>query len=1167
MSSNPDVLALLEEILDSGRSPEEVCRSCPELLPEVRQRWRAFRRVDGALAAFFPDPATPPSTNVITAGSHPADVPQVPGYRVEALLGRGGMGVVYRAWHLRLNRAVALKMLLAGPCALPEELERFRREAEAVAGLRHPNIVQVYDVGDVDGRPYFTMELIEGGDLAEKIQGVPQPARPAAALVATLADAIHVAHQSGIVHRDLKPGNILLTADGTPKVTDFGLAWRLEGDGGLTLSGVPVGTPSYMAPCQARCDKRAIGPATDVYALGAILYELLTGRPPFCAETGMATLQQVVADEPVPPARLNPRVPRDLETICLKCLHKPPQRRYASAAALADDLRRFEKGKPITARPVGAAERAWKWVRRRPALAGMLVAVALLVCVGGVSGWQYYRQQVIAQERQAQIDEKVRGLLERARGLLDEGWPAADLNKVTQASALASRADDLARSDGASAALQQEAEAFRDHAAAQLQRLEQDRALLGALQDVLGMHEPVGYFDKTARGSLVLAAPNVDDEYARAFRRWGLDVDGTAEDVAAARLGAEPDAVVQEVIPALDGWMLLRLRDRPGADWGRLSRLAERLDGSGRRRQLRALVVSGAPRAAGVAGLVGLGSPWPALWELGPGSSWRSLLELRKEIDHRTEPIPTLVLFAYACADVGDLASAEEVLRQAAAARPQEVLLLAALANVQKRQGLSKSTEALGYYRAAYSRSRHQGLALGWALLQAGKPVEAEELLRELVRQPPYDRDARVPFYLGNALLGQKRYSEAEAAYGESLRLRPDWAAAFTNLGVALGLQAKYGPAEVACRKSIALEPDGPVAYMNLSFELDKQGKYEEAEAAARKAIALRPNSATAWSCLGTALYGQRKAGEAETAFRKAIAVEPGESRAHYNLGTALAAQRRHREAEAAFREAIALKFEDGEIHNNLGVSLMDQKNHGAAEAAFRKAITLKPDYGLAYRNLGYVLLRQARFDEAAAALRKVGDLLPASSPVRQHARQLEQQCGQYVALDARLPAILRGTEKPAGAVEQLHFAELCLRKKHHAAAASFYLAAFASKPELALDVPGPRYDAATAAALASCGQGKDAAQLDDKERARWRRQALAWLHQDLASWDRVLHQANARARVRIQQTMQYWQVDDDLAGLREPDALAKLPPDERQECLALWKEVAAVIGSAQSTK
>jgi serine/threonine protein kinase len=361
MTDEARVEALLEELLDSGGTPEEVCRERPDLFPQVRAGWQRLRALEAEVGEWFPD------TTHNSAGQRdrPADLPRIRGYEVQQVLGCGGMGVVYKAWHQRLNRAVALKMLLTGTHARPHELERFLREAEAVAGLRHANVVQVYEVGDLDGRPYFTMEFIEGGTLAQKVAGTPYPAGAAALLVATLAEAIHSAHQNGIVHRDLTPANVLLTRDGTPKITDFGLARRAYDKAGPTQSGIPIGTPSYMAPEQARGQRNAIDPGVDVYALGAILYELLTGRPPFRAETAAATLQQVLTDDPVPPARLNPRVPRDLETICLKCLHKEPERRYASAVELAEDLRRFAGGLPIRARPVGRLERIIKWARLR----------------------------------------------------------------------------------------------------------------------------------------------------------------------------------------------------------------------------------------------------------------------------------------------------------------------------------------------------------------------------------------------------------------------------------------------------------------------------------------------------------------------------------------------------------------------------------------------------------------------------------------------------------------------------------------------------------------------------------------------------------------------------------------------------------------------------------
>ena len=319
----------------------------------------------------------------------------VPGYEILGELGRGGMGVVYKARQAKLGRLVALKMILSGGHAGAADLARFRTEAEAIARLQHPNIVQIHEVGDHAGLPYFSLEFCAGGSLEKKLAGTPLPPKDAAALVETLARAMQAAHEKGVIHRDLKPANVLLAEDGTPKVTDFGLAKKLDpaspvrehGDN-LTASGAVMGTPSYMAPEQAgmaspgrKPGESAVGPGADVYALGAILYECLTGRPPFRGPTAMDTIMQVVTDEPVAVRQLQPQVPADVETICLKCLRKEAGRRYASAAGLAEDLRRFREGRPIAARPVRPPERLWRWCRRNPVVAA-LVATSAAAALG-----------------------------------------------------------------------------------------------------------------------------------------------------------------------------------------------------------------------------------------------------------------------------------------------------------------------------------------------------------------------------------------------------------------------------------------------------------------------------------------------------------------------------------------------------------------------------------------------------------------------------------------------------------------------------------------------------------------------------------------------------------------------------------------------------------------
>ena len=316
--------------------------------------------------------------------------PRIDGYEVIGLLGSGAMGRVYKARHTKLKRLVALKVILAGDYAGPEEVARFREEAEAIARLKHPNIIQIHEVSEQNGHPFLALEFVEGGSLASQLRGIPLPVRQATQLVATLARAIHTAHQQGVIHRDLKPANILLappaflTSDGrgmdgwVPKITDFGLAKKLDDSPDLTLSGAIMGTPQYMAPEQAWGRSRDIGPSVDIYALGAMLYELLTGRAPFQG-TKMEVLDQVRQQPPPPLRRLEPDIPSSLETICLKCLEKEPARRYSSASALASDLRRFLEDKPILARPVAWPLRIALWSRRnKRALAGAAFLTAAL---------------------------------------------------------------------------------------------------------------------------------------------------------------------------------------------------------------------------------------------------------------------------------------------------------------------------------------------------------------------------------------------------------------------------------------------------------------------------------------------------------------------------------------------------------------------------------------------------------------------------------------------------------------------------------------------------------------------------------------------------------------------------------------------------------------------
>jgi len=430
------IFADYQKSVDAGNSPveEQVIARHPEFADELREFFAS--KQTGAEIAASESPTIAPTQNMAPASESPTLPPAPPASEADTIppssdessagsptttavgdsvryfgdyelleeIARGGMGVVYKARQVNLNRIVALKMILAGQLASEDDVKRFYTEAEAAANLEHPGIVPIFEVGQHDGQHYFSMGFVEGHDLKQRVSDGPLDPEEAAELVQSIAEALAYAHDKGIIHRDLKPQNILLGQDGKPRVTDFGLAKQIESDSNLTGTGQVMGTPSYMPPEQAAGKTDEIGPLADVYSLGAILYELITGRPPFQSASALDTLMQVIEKDPVAPRILNPEVPRDLETICLKCLQKDRQHRYASADELVDELQRFLNGEPIQARPVSNIERARKWCRRKPVVATLIGAVALSLIIGTTVSTYF---AIVANERArvARIEE------------------------------------------------------------------------------------------------------------------------------------------------------------------------------------------------------------------------------------------------------------------------------------------------------------------------------------------------------------------------------------------------------------------------------------------------------------------------------------------------------------------------------------------------------------------------------------------------------------------------------------------------------------------------------------------------------------------------------------------------------------------------------------------
>jgi serine/threonine protein kinase/Tfp pilus assembly protein PilF len=917
-------------------------------------------------------------------------VEAIAGYEIRQELGRGGMGVVYQAWQRDLKRPVALKMILAGDHASARTRARFRTEAEAVARLQHPNIVQIYEIGEHEGRSFIALEFVEGGSLDRHLGGTPQAAVPAAHLVEALARAMHYAHEQGIILRDLKPQNILLAPNANPqksnpkseirnpkqipitkeeypkregaalaqidrrdlgdsgfgivstcdirisdltfgisnffpKITDFGLAKLVDADSGVTPSEAFVGTPNYMAPEQAEGKGRMTHPTVDVYALGAILYELVTGRPPFKGTTVAQTLEQVRTQEPVPPSRLQPRLPRDLETICLKCLEKDPGRRYASALELAEDLRRFQAQEPIRARPVSWGERGIKFARRRPAVAGLIaVSLTALICGLGLVAWHYEDLQV----------------------------------QVRQAKTRATKAERLVQQERQKTMAAQLAKAKAHHQAQdRFCRFvkERDEALFYGIYKTLFPDQSVPPSRQAARKALDLAGAWKKGDRALANSRY-LE-NGQAQEI-------------QETCYEL---FLILAESVAGSAAGQTGEQQKK-----RAQQALRLL----DRAAQF------------------GSPTRAFYRRRARYLGR----------------IGDERGKNREEKQAEQLQPDSAMDFFLLGDEQFRHG--NAPQALRNFEETLRRRPDHFWGqyyLSLCYLAMHRPAEAKVGLPAcLSRRPDF-----LWTYLLRGFANQrlKDWKAAEADFHKASLLGPNEHARYILL-VSRGLvyydQNRFPAAEAELRRAIALRPNRPAAYLNLSWVYRKQHKWTQALEQLEHAERLQPPVeilANIHLERGRIYYGNKNYAAALKAWAGALKASPGFAPAHYWRGRALLGRQRFKEAARAFdaylqhggqpngdvyrgrghartkagdllgsledyTQALYL-HPDAEIYAHRGWAYFFLDAWRLALADFEKALRLDPDYGDAYTGRGLARVMLGQFEEAVADARQALDLGP----------------------------------------------------------------------------------------------------------------------------------------------------------------------------------------------
>jgi serine/threonine-protein kinase len=1141
-----------------------------------------------------PKPAADPNLSIthITGENDPApspgdDLPSLPtalgtstssGLRFHVLRAhaRGGLGEVFVAYDEELHREVALKEIQPSHAGYEESRSRFLLEAEVTGRLEHPGVVPVYGLGrHADGRPFYAMRFIKGRSLREAIDRFHQaespnrdPGERTLALrellgrFVAVCNTVAYAHSRGVLHRDLKPDNVMLGPYGETLVVDWGLAKLMdckgeeprEGEEGPGPKSVPdgvthgsptpdgatpeeptalraiqvfatqadtvLGTPGYISPEQAAGrvlmasgQVESVGPTSDIYSLGATLYVLLTGRPSVTGSGVVEVLGKAFRGEWLPPRQVKKDVPAPLEAICLKAMALKPKDRYDSALALAADIEHWLADEPVSAYREPPLARWGRWVRRhKPAVAATVTAILAIVLLGAGGALWLERQQAERREEQARQEERQR---QRAEAALDKLPALLRQWRWKEAETVLGEADrHLGETDPAD---------LRARAA----QARADLTLAVQLDDIRLQRAAIleGKYDNE----------KVERDYAAAFQASDLGREGETVEGLAARI--QNSAIKDQLVAALDDWAYARVdvtKDPERAAW--LFRAARAAD----------------------------------------PDSWR---------DRFRHPMTWRDRFALA-------GLADELLKDEARLKAQSPHLLEMLGQaLQWQQG--DSVPLLTEARRQYPSDFWLNFSLGGALYATKKWEAAEGCLRvalalrpeaavvysnlgvilvkkgdcdEAIRQcrkalELNDKFAHARLILGDALRAKGQLDEGIQEHLKAIKLAPNDARAHNDLGNAFWAKGRLDEAIEAYRKAIRLDSKVAVIHLNLASILYDKGKQDEAIKEFRAAIQIDPTYALAHSRLGNALLAKGKLDEAVQEWRKAIELDDKLAEPHNNLGAALQGKGRLDEALQEYRKAVELDPKYALAHCNLGNILKAKDRRDEAIQEYQKAIALNDKLVQAHGSLGKALAEQGRFIEAGEATRRCLKLLPEGHPLRSVTIQQLRLCEQLHALEKRFPALLEGKEKAADS-ERVPLAWLCMlpHKRLYAASARFYAEAFDAQPDSAKNpANGIRYNAACAAALASCGKGEDAARLEEKERARLRRQALDWLRADLALWAKLADNNDPKAREAVQQKLKHWQADADFAGVRDKSALDKLPQAERAAWQKLWAEVEAL--------